>query len=170
MKKIFISIYFLHTFVLTAQITPNSQWTWMKGDSISDVVGVYGTQGIASTSNKPGARHGAVSWTDLSGNLWLFGGRYNTPSFIDENLNDLWKYEPSTNQWTYIKGGNGPVYGTKGIGAPENKPGGRIDAVSWTDNFGNLWLFGGYGLASNGVDELNDLWKYDPSNNIWTWI
>ena len=170
MKKILISIYFQHTFILIAQITPNSQWTWMKGDSISGVASIYGTQGIASNSNKPGARHGAVSWTDLSGNLWLFGGRYNTPSLIDENVNDLWKYTPSTNQWTYIKGGSGPIYGTKGIAATDNKPGGRNGAVSWTDNSGNLWLFGGYGLASNGVDELNDLWKYDPANNMWTWM
>jgi hypothetical protein len=34
---------------------------------------VYGTQGIPSTSNNPGARDGSVSWIDSNGFLWLFG-------------------------------------------------------------------------------------------------
>ena len=35
------------------------------------------------------------------------------------------------------------VYGTQGIAAASNVPGGRENAVSWTDSKGNLWLFGG---------------------------
>jgi len=34
------------------------------------------------------------------------------------------------------------VYGTLGTRATGNVPGGRYSAVSWTDNGGNLWLFG----------------------------
>ena len=36
--------------------------------------GIYGTLGVASSSNFPGGRVGAISWADSSGNLWLFGG------------------------------------------------------------------------------------------------
>jgi len=36
--------------------------------------GVYGSLGVASASNIPGGRVGAISWTDSSGDLWLFGG------------------------------------------------------------------------------------------------
>ncbi len=37
--------------------------------------GVYGTLGMASSSNIPGPRNYAASWIDSSGNLWLFGGQ-----------------------------------------------------------------------------------------------
>jgi hypothetical protein len=33
--------------------------------------------------------------------------------------------------------------------------------VSWTDNGGNLWLFGG---------EDNELWKFNPAAKTWTWV
>ena len=36
--------------------------------------GVYGTLGTPAAGNVPGGRFGAVSWTDSSGHLWLFGG------------------------------------------------------------------------------------------------
>jgi hypothetical protein len=55
--------------------------------------GVYGTQGVAATTNVPGARWLAVSWIDNSGNFWLFGGGYSsTAGSVD--LNDLWRYQP----------------------------------------------------------------------------
>ena len=52
----------------------NNQWTWVSGNNSVNAAGVYGTQGVASASNYPGARYGAVSWIDSSGSLWLFGG------------------------------------------------------------------------------------------------
>ena len=51
-----------------------SAWTWMSGSDEPAGYGVYGTRGIAAPGNVPGARSGSVSWTDASGNLWLFGG------------------------------------------------------------------------------------------------
>jgi hypothetical protein len=36
--------------------------------------GVYGTLGNAADKNVPGSRRDPVSWTDKSGNFWLFGG------------------------------------------------------------------------------------------------
>jgi hypothetical protein len=33
--------------------------------------------------------------------------------------------------------------------------------VSWTDQSGNFWLFGGLGISTNyGEQILNDLWEY----------
>src|SRR6476661_7468545 len=46
-----------------------TNWTWVSGSDLVDQPGVYGTKGVASTSNVPGARDGAVSWMDKSGNL-----------------------------------------------------------------------------------------------------
>src|ERR1039458_4944421 len=46
----------------------------MGGSNIHGQSGVYGTLGTASAANIPGSREDAMSWTDKSGNLWLFGG------------------------------------------------------------------------------------------------
>ena len=94
-------------------------------------VGVYGTKGTPEAGNVPGGRNCSVSWTDGSGNLWLFGG-YGAAASGSGYLNDLWKWD-GTN-WTWVSGSNTPgqfgTYGTQGIAAPENVPGGRVGSVS----------------------------------------
>jgi N-acetylneuraminic acid mutarotase len=150
------------------------EWTWVKGGKSGYAPAVYGTQGVASPANTPGGRMNSTTWTDQSGNLWLFGGS----GFNDVEhgtLSDLWKYNPSTNQWTWVKGDKGinkvGVYGTLGTPAAANVPGARTGSVAWVDATGNVWLFGGYGFASNTTNEaLNDLWKYNPATNQWTWM
>jgi N-acetylneuraminic acid mutarotase len=140
------------------------EWTWISGNNLGDQAGTYGTMGTASSLNVPGARYGAVSWLDASGNLWLFGG-YGLDSVSNvEGLNDLWKYDPATLEWTWVSGSNtvnqAGKYGTKGTAASSNVPGARYGAVSWLDASGNLWLFGGYGLDSVGTNSyLNDFWQ-----------
>jgi len=151
------------------------EWTWVSGSNTVDQAGSYGTQGTAAPSNVPGARDTAVSWIDSSGNLWLFGGwGYDSAGDIG-HLNDLWKYDPATLEWTWVSGSNTVdqtgTYGTQGIDAPSNVPGARHRAVSWTDPSGKLWLFGGYGYDSAGnMGYLNDRWKYDPTTLEWTWL
>jgi hypothetical protein len=147
--------------------TPSTgEWTWMSGSNIANQPGVYGTLGVPAPGNVPGARYGAASWTDASGNLWLFGGGDNSLNAF----NDLWKYTPSTGEWTWMSGSNSPnqpgVYGTLGVPAPGNVPGGRNYAANWMDSSGNLWLFGGN--VNEGAS--NDLWKYTPSTGEWTWM
>jgi hypothetical protein len=77
-------------------------------------------------------------------------------------------------QWTWVSGdssiNNKGVYGAQGIPAQFNRPSARNESVSWKDNQGNLWLFGGIGYDASGNNYLNDLWKYDPATNQWTWI
>lgn len=150
------------------------QWTWMGGSSIAGQQGSYGTQGMAGASNVPGARHWAVSWTDSSGNFWLFGGQgvdsIGTAATAG-TLNDVWEY--SGGQWIWMGGSKFtyPIgnYGTQGVAAASNTPGGRQTPVVWTDASGNVWLFGGYGYASTAVfGYLSDLWKY--SGGQWTWM
>lgn len=153
--------------------TTTNEWTWIKGDSIINNTGNYGTLGTESAGNKPGARYGSQTWTDANGNLWLYGG-YGYDTSNSGILNDIWKYNPVTNNWTWIKGDNAVeqvgVYGTKGVANAINKPGARYVSTSWADQSGNLWLFGGYGYDENNSGDLNDLWKYNPLTNEWTWI
>lgn len=152
---------------------PGSAW---KGEA------VYGTEGVAAPGNTPGAREVASGWADPSGNLWLFGGQgiVSAPGSVGlaaiGNMNDLWKY--SNGEWTWMAGSDqinqDGVYGTLGTPAPDNTPGWRDGAASWTDASGNLWLFGGLGAGAPGAGEncsgceMNDLWKY--SNGMWTWM
>ena len=150
----------------------NNTWTWMGGSSPAWASGVYGTLGTPSTTNVPGARGGAVSWTDAGGNLWLFGGQEH--GTINDDLNDLWEYSPTKKTWTWVSGsdttGATGVYGLLGTPSLTNVPGARNSAVSWTDSSGNLWLFGGACSASTGNGNLNDLWEFNTATKMWTWM
>ncbi len=149
--------------------------------------GVYGTLGTPAASNIPGARDTAATWTDSSGNLWLFGGEGADANRNFGQLNDLWEFEPSTQQWTWIGGsstvpascagsttvpcGQPGIYGTLGSAAAANIPGGRSGASYWTDSSGNFWLFGGGGFdADHNPGGLSDLWEFNPTSKEWTWM
>jgi N-acetylneuraminic acid mutarotase len=158
-----------------------ANWTWIAGNSSQGnsraTTGVYGTLGAGSTANQPGSRNGAVAWTDSSGKLWLFGGYGSSSTITADYLNDLWSFNPATDEWTWVAGsntdpGNGaaPVYGVRGVSAAANTPGARSYASSWVDGSGDLWLFGGFGNAVGFQGNLNDLWKFDVSSGQWTWM
>ena len=164
------------------------EWAWMGGSSVltqqdngeKGQPGVYGTQGQPSAANIPGGRLGAVSWTDKVGNLWLFGGGGFDSTETFGLLNDLWEFDPSTNEWTWVSGSNTipafnggqpGIYGQQGTPAATNIPGGRSGALGTTDANGNLWLFGGAGFDAAGTNgNLNDLWEFSPSTGEWTWV
>src|SRR5215475_5189757 len=46
------------------------QWAWMGGSQSAGQAAIYGTLGVASSANTPGARAGANTWTDGNGNFW----------------------------------------------------------------------------------------------------
>jgi hypothetical protein len=143
--------------------------------------GVYGSPGV------PGGRYGAATWTDGAGNLWMFGGNGND-CCSRGLLNDLWEFNASAyNPTSYDsltgapytsdpgvwdwQGGNN-VINQPGVytGAPGSLvPGARVNAVSWKDNLGNFWLFGGYGFDVNTNEGfLSDLWEYTGGN--WVFV
>jgi hypothetical protein len=169
MKTIFTKfILFFALFVSYLLSAQTYNYTWMKGTP-STSLAVYGTLGVANASNNPGSQNEGITWTDQSGNLWLFGGNgYNNSN--SGGLNDLWKYSPLTNNWTWVNGsglvGQTPVYGTLGVSSASNNPGGRVSSATWADASGNLWLFGG----STAVGVCNDLWRYNITANQWTWM
>ncbi len=91
------------------------------------------------------------------------------------NLNDLWKYTPSSGQWTWVGGSNtggaAGTYGTLGTASPSNAPGAREQMTYWLDQSGRFWMFGGTGAGSTqSTGFLNDLWSYSPSTGLWTWL
>jgi N-acetylneuraminic acid mutarotase len=151
------------------------QWTWMGGSGANAHPGIYGTLGTPAAGNIPGSRAFAASWIGADGNLWLFGGIGSDSQSTSGDLNDLWKYDISANQWTWMGGSStanqAGVYGTLGAAAVKNIPGARDSAAFWTDSKGNFWLYGGEGYDANDSSSLlNDLWKYTPSTNEWAWM
>ena len=182
------------------EFNPTSdEWTWMAGSGTGEgsscfdnqtlfylscgEAGVYGILGIPAAGNNPGARNGANAWIDSSGNFWLFGGQGFDSGGTFSDLNDLWEYNPSTNQWVWMNGLN-TVYGyyakltgvegTLGVPAAANVPFTRWGAVSWTDSKGNFWLYGGQktGWYGNSVAlaYMDDLWEFNPPTNEWAWM
>ncbi len=141
-------------------------WTWVAGSNTQPAPGVYGTIGIPAATNTPGARTQSSTWTDSAGNLWLFGG------LSTGRLNDLWMFNPSTGNWTWIDGSNTTdaigVFGSFGVPAVGNVPAARYGSVSWTDKKGNLWLFGGQSTNQSSFGAA-DLWEYSIGSGLWTW-
>ena len=153
------------------------EWTWMSGSSVPATVvgGVYGTLGKFAPANVPGSRGSSVSWTDKSGNLWLFGGQGYDSNTKFGSLNDLWEFNPSTRQWAWIAGSKivnqGGSYGTLHRAATGNIPGSRWGSTAWTDSNGNFWMFGGFAYDSSGKEgDINDLWEFNPSTRQWAWM
>ena len=52
----------------------NGSWTWISGNNIINIAGVYGTQGVPSTSIYPGSRSSMGFGIDSTGSIWIFGG------------------------------------------------------------------------------------------------
>lgn len=147
-------------------------WVWVSGDKIPDQPGRYAKRGFSS-ENKPGARRGALSWTDSDGNFWLFGGYGVDVEGNKGRLNDLWQYIPDKG-WAWMSGDKVAErfgrYGTLQQPSKDDFPGAREGATGWIDNAGNLWMFGGEGRGEDGSGVLNDLWVFNPNNHLWIWM
>jgi len=149
----------------------NGRWTWVGGRAAvtsADQLGVYGT--TPSTTNIPGARTGMAVTMDSSGAIWLFGG--NGSGVVLNaygSMDDLWKFDPATRVWSWIRGSDRPgassrVQGLLGVPDPANNPGRRSGASLRADASGNLWMFGGDGPYRN------DLWRFNTVTHVWTWM
>ncbi len=155
------------------------QWTWVGGSSTAGAPGIYGVIGTAAAGQGPGARRLASAWTDAAGNFWLFGGWLHDTAGNVGAMNDLWRFSPGANTWTWMGGASlpwaAPVYGVLGTAAPSNVPAARSAALGLADAQGRLWLLGGRlrGPDADPDNEANDLWLFDPSlgsTGEWTWM
>ena len=85
-----------------------------------------------------------------------------TNVLIDCQHNDwAWIFGPtSVNQYTQVHSVAPPIFPNT------NNPGGRDFGITWTDNAGRKWIFGGFGYpANNTLNQpaafLNDMWVWD---------
>ncbi|MEO8151363.1 MAG: kelch repeat-containing protein [Bacteroidia bacterium] len=163
-------------FLCSGAFAQAGEWTWMRGDSTNNPIGYFGVKGVPSPLNTPPSLYEASQWTDMQGNFWLYG-RISIISGNNTSYSDLWKFDPLTNEWTWIFGtgqiNQSVIYGVKGVSSPINSPGARaLGSGTWVDLQGNLWLYGGisYDTSYGNGGIAADLWKYDVSINEWTWI
>ena len=143
-------------------------WTWRGGsDTCSD----------RGSEAQPSARCCAHTW--LAGanstaagdtaatHLYLFGGFGEDQRGINGYLNDLWRMDLASLQWTYLGGDRIANRASNGT-----YPGSRHYAVYWQDNAsGMLWLWGGFGSAHDGDYSgtyLADMWSLDLASGAWT--
>ena len=145
----------------------HDDWTWMAGKNTVDQLGqsTPGTCPPTSTVTPGGTKYSST-WTDNSGNLWLFTGNgftstqppiSNLPGYFGE----LWEYIGTQN----YGGGCGNVW-TLITPLSASTPTPRWGAVTWTDSAtGNLMLFGGQDAA---LAFLSDLWSFNVSTKMWT--
>lgn len=160
--------------------TANAQgvWTWMHGDSIGSAfpagavrtAEVYGAFGAFDVSYTPGSRYRGSSCVDKDGMFWLYSGqrpKKNSGPGVIQVTNDLWKYDPTINQWALIKGNLAPnqskvVWGIKGVESTSTMPPENlIDGAMLVDTNNNIWMVNG---------ACNILWRYNISTNSWTWM
>lgn len=177
MKPIFQKPQYFLLILLVHSYSYAQNFSWRKGSKITNQASLCGTPGVPAAANNPGARQAAATWKDAAGNFWIFGGSGWGAGNSFGLFNDLWRFNPSTNLWTFMKGDsmatfayNG-IYGTKGVPSALNQPPSKEMACSWVDANGNFWLFGGSGIDSTGQPGItNDLWRYNPLSNEWTWM
>jgi hypothetical protein len=163
-------------YAIATTISSNpGQWTWIAGTPNLNDPGSYGTLGVASPGDTPPSRYMASGIADRQGGLWLFGGiMHTTPAVPTGDFNDLWRFNTTSLQWTWVNGSDQPVpvgsYGTQGLSTPENVPPPRGASASWLDTTGNLWIFGGLGNQYANVFEYGDQWEFSPASGLWTWV
>lgn len=173
MKKIYyfllcsLTLFISQSGVLTAQ-------TWTK---INDFNG--------------DARLGAVSFI-VGGNAYIGLGKTATVA-----LNDLWKYNSTTDSWTAVASFpgaarlnavafvvNGKAYVGSGTNSSYSTVYSNFYAYNPTDNTWSaiadlpqtltsavafaIGNYGYVGLGTNGTNDVKTFYKYDPSNNTWT--
>lgn len=162
------------TVTVVAALTQQNFWTWLGGSKLRNQFGNYGTRGVESPSNFPGARKWIAHWYS-GGHYYLFGGSGYGESTGVGRLNDLWRFNPSNNQWTWISGDKevnaSGTYGVLLTPSTSNTPGARNDPTFSQDASGNFWLMGGSGLDSLGNSGyLDDVWRFNPTTSEWTWM
>ena len=135
MKKITIlSVLMLSVCSALCQAKTRATATWVSGSNKIYNYGVYGTKGTAHSDNVPGGRHSSISWTDSSGNLWLFGGWGHDGVAGYGGLNDLWKFD-GTN-WTTYNVTSDPII-------PDN----NIQAI-FIDSDDDTWIGTDFGIST----------------------
>lgn len=135
--------------------------SWANGSDVYQLVHTHGVTpsfdlGIqkknytqeAIVGSNPSSRAGAkMIYRPMDGNYYMFGG-WTGAAY----LNDLWKFDPSTNTWTQL--------------TPAANPSIRaFHAMVYMEEADEIWVHGG--TTSPTTNRLGDVWKYSFSAGNW---
>ena len=119
---------------------PNVQWTWIGGTSSPNQIGVYGTKGVADSSNIPGSRSNVCGAYNSANNTFMIFGGMGFDSVGNQSL--IISLLDSKIHVFYF--------------------------IFLFFCFYLFFLFCSPKLTHHGTDFLNDLWQY--KNGLWTWL
>lgn len=156
--------------------TNTDKWTWLGGSNTHSSAGSYNN---GTEPDWPRARYRTRGWFDADGNYWIFGGLYYDGVNAPYPLNDMWKYNVSSNKWTCETGDcntlhqpntpSGVYPNNVGETSTTYSPRARADFGYWLDNDANFWLYAGFnGEVHAGGQLLWDTWMYNTKTHEWT--
>ena len=138
------------------------QWEKMRQESSVDQVTVNGDP-------FPAARHGAATWWDRPGYLYLYGGSTD-PSSTSMKLHhsagfrkDVWRYHTHSNTWGLLK--------TEPQNS-EGQPGARQYSMAVSTGSDCYLMYGGEGQDGRSAKStfFSDLWTFNVTNNTWIFV
>src|ERR1041385_2988480 len=100
MKRIILFLYSSFFILHSSFSQVPGQWVWLHGSNTVNSPGNFGSKGVPSATNVPPAYYETGEGTAPNGIFWMYGGV--DYSYLTHN--DLWKYDPSSNQWTWVSG------------------------------------------------------------------
>lgn len=150
-----------------------NNWTKLSNGT-PDGKGVFGIKGVENASNFPPDLTNVTTWTDADGNLYLFGGNTSSSYLDRDEYNTVWKYNVSTNMWSWISGSDQPNvkgnYDALGKESALNFPSARYSSCTFKDAQGNIYIYGGFHNIRSYTFSYNDLWKFNINTKQWTWL
>jgi hypothetical protein len=162
----------IHSFDMVSEM-----WTLLGPDSLNSF-GTYGGSDTFGPNWKPRSRESCSAFF-YGGFFWMFGGygpqrQYSTGSPGVEGVsNDLWRYDPTLNQWAWVGGSNDVDSAAAGNYADLNQysannwpPGRWYLQADWDSSRNKFVLWGGRGRSGS----YTDIWEFDPVIKQWNWV
>lgn len=125
---------------------------------------------IGFTDNEqpyPNCKVKPLVWIDQSSNFFMYGGLERHFNGMMET-DDFWKWED--NSWHKLKNKTFSCYSNvlfrlSDYERGNENPSCRANSVTWIDQKGDYWFWGGYSR-----DQLKaDIWSYSNKKGTWTW-
>ena len=166
-----IKSYYLSYFdEVTKYNIATNEWTHVRGTAVNSQP-VHGIQGIPAPTNDPGSRIVYAHWKDAADDFWFMNG--STVFGSAEDHNDVWKYNHTTNEWTWMAGPQAAneqgSYNTFCNSSTGDHPAARSeDKAVYKDSNNRVWMYGG--TTANSNDNFNDLWVFSPDSLQYKWI
>jgi Cu-Zn family superoxide dismutase len=144
-------------------------WHAVQGTNLLNSLSRYGPVGNYSSASWPGGRCEGASWSDPEGTMWIFGGTGYARANEKGILSDIWRWNETLAQWAFMNSSQFVDQPVNYQASTNSTPGARSAPSHSADEFGNLYIHGGYGtITGNSYVFHNDIWFYNTTSLLWT--